>query len=145
MKPPMYAKLVSIWLSIGNAKLRVRNQCSITSGAAVRRSIVTNRRSAATAITKHASVGSELQPHARPWLMPASSDAAPTPRVMEPATSKRTPRSRSVPGSNHSATTKPTKHIGACTAKMARQPTAATSGPPMTTPITGAPALTKLQ
>ena len=136
---------MSIWLSNGNAKLRVRNHCSTTSGAAVRCSMVMKARSETAASTKQPSVAGEPQPHARPWLMPARSEVAPTPNVTDPHTSNRTPRMRSVPGSSHSATTRPMKHIGACTAKMARQPTASTSGPPNTTPITGAPAVTKLQ
>jgi hypothetical protein len=50
-----------------------------------------------------------------------------------------------VPGSSHTATTNPTKHNGAWIAKIARHPIESTSGAPTTTPITGAPALTKLQ
>ena len=65
--------------------------------------------------------------------------------MIEPFTSNVTSFNRSVPGSSHSAITTPTMHNGACMTKITRQPTASTSGPPTTTPSTGAPAVTKLQ
>lgn len=52
---------------------------------------------------------------------------------------------RSVFGSNQTATTKPTRHSTAWTTKIARHPTESTNGAPITTPITGEPAVTKLQ
>ena len=98
-----------------------------------------------TDIVITAIVSGFAHPHCGPWLTPASIIDAPSPRVSEPATSKVTSWSRSVSGSNQSATTTPMMHKGVCTKKMMRQPKASTSGAPATTPRTGAPALTKLQ
>ena len=69
----------------------------------------------------------------------------PTASSTEPAMSNRLRRPRSVSGMRTRASNKARKHSGACTTKMIRHPTASTSGPPITTPRTGAPADTRLK
>ena len=86
----------------------------------------------------------EPHPHAPARLMPSSTSAAPSPSVRAPATSNFAAGFFSVSRNNHHATTAPSTHNGACTKKMIRHPTVATSGTPATTPSTGAPAVTKL-
>ena len=143
--PPIYAKLAKLWLRIGSAMLRVRNQCNGSSGASAFDSIEMNSLRPAALAAKHARVGRLVHPHCEPCEIPASNAEAPTPKVIDPAMSNFTLGARAVSGSNHMATTTPRRHSGACTKKMARQPTASTSAAPATTPMTGAPALTKLQ
>ena len=124
--------------------LRVRNHCGGTIGAATRRSTCTKAYNNTTPSAIAPTMRGEFQPQVPPRLMPSNNNVAPPPSVRAPAASKRAPGWRSVSRNNHHDTTAPRMHSGACTKKMMRQPTKSTSGTPATTPMTGAPAVTKL-
>ncbi len=91
------------------------------------------------------SVAGLVQPHELPRLIVSSNSTEPAPSVAEPSTSKRTLSCLSVSGSNRIDTNAPMTQSGACTRKITRQPKISTSGVPATTPMTGAPAVTKPQ
>ena len=59
--------------------------------------------------------------------------------------SKGTRSPRAERGSTKKPTTSASAAMGVCNTKIHRQPKASTSGPPMTTPSTGAPAPTSDQ
>ena len=70
---------------------------------------------------------------------------APKPSVSDPLISNFTTRARGVSGNSLKDTKVPMTRSGDCTAKITRQPTESTSGPPRTTPTTGAIVVAKLQ
>ena len=123
----------------------MRSQCNGSNGASARRSTDKNNRVPSALVAKHAIVSGLAHPHVDPCDMPASSEAALSPSVTDPAMSNFTFSTRSVSGSSQRAAATPMKHSGAWTMKIDRHPTASTRLAPATTPITGAPALTKLQ
>ena len=98
-----------------------------------------------SAMAKPASTPGLVHPQSEPRLMASRADVMPRASSTEPATSNRLRGPRSVSGMRTSATRRATKHKGAWTRKITRHPTASTSGPPITTPSTGAPADTRLK
>ena len=74
--------------------------------------------------------------------MASRSDSAPTPSVAAPGRSNRLLRSAGTSGSTAAASSNVASVSGTWATKIQRQPKACTTGPPATTPITGAPAPT---
>ena len=125
--------------------MRVPNHFSGNIGSLARFSTRTKNTKATTPSIATRIVRVAKNPHAGPRLIANKIITEPAPSNNAPFTSNFTFARRSVSLSSHQATTHPIKHSGACIKKIVRHPNSATSGTPATTPITGAPAVTKLQ
>ena len=86
-------------------------------------------------------IAGEVQPHVCPRLMASSSNVAPRPSVTDPRTSNFTFFMRVVCGKSRHATNEATSSNGVWMMKIILHPMESTSGPPSTTPSTGAPAV----
>jgi hypothetical protein len=94
------------------------------------------------ASAKLTSTPGDVHPHSGPRFSANSSDVMPIESAAAPGRSMGWRAPRSVSGSTASAMTTTASSSGACTAKIHRQLTFSTIGPPATTPSTGAPAPT---
>ena len=131
---------------MGKAKLRRRKYSSGMSGSEARRSTRTNSARNSGATANDASTGPLVQPASGPPVMAKSRAVTPTASTTEPATSKRWRCSlRSVSGSTAAASPSAASISGTWPTKIMRHENASTSGPPITTPRTGPPAITRDQ
>ena len=139
---PMYTELPRNWTSRGTEKFRRRRKCKGRMGESAARSAATNAVNATGATAMQAMTKRELQPHTLARFTASIAEATPTVRSTEPAMSKRGWTSGRRPGRSHAPRINAAAHSGTWATKIQRHEKCWTTGPPATTPKTGAPAPT---